>query len=179
MGRGGLGGCRGRGGGEGKAAAHAGLLSPNVQGFLMKMSTLLGIFQAPDVDLPLPASPTPPSLAQTASRRDADTKNCSLAGAGARRRAVVSTCSRPRASAQPAWEPPQPPSPRHRGPGPLAAWVPCVHLRGARGTGGEAPRAPEAVLGALLEKQKIDLFGVWLRRGVCSLPQPSPWQQSG
>lgn len=52
--------------GEGKASAHAGLFYPNVQGFLMKMSTLLGIFQDRDVDLPLPASPTPPSLAQTA-----------------------------------------------------------------------------------------------------------------
>lgn len=52
---------------EEKAAAHSGSFSQSVQGFLMKMSTLLGIFQDPDVDLLLPASPTRPSLAQTVS----------------------------------------------------------------------------------------------------------------
>ena len=45
---------------EGKAAGQADLFSPNVRGFLMKMSTLLGIFQDPDADLPLPASPPHP-----------------------------------------------------------------------------------------------------------------------
>lgn len=53
----------GRAGGrgpEGKAAGQADLFSPNVRGFLMKMSTLLGIFQDPDADLPLPASPPHP-----------------------------------------------------------------------------------------------------------------------
>lgn len=62
-------------GGEGRGAAQADLLSPNVQGFLMKMSTLVGIFQDPDADLLLPVSPTPPSLAHTASQA-ADTKSC-------------------------------------------------------------------------------------------------------
>lgn len=52
---------------EGKATAQADLFSPNVQGFLMKLSTLLGIFQDAAADLSFPASPTPPSLAQTAS----------------------------------------------------------------------------------------------------------------
>lgn len=52
---------------EGKATVQADLFSPNVRGFLMKLSTLLGIFQDTDADLSLPASPTPPSLAQTAS----------------------------------------------------------------------------------------------------------------
>lgn len=62
---------------EGKATAQADVFSPNVPEFLMKPSTFLGIFQDPDADLRLLASPTPPSLAQTASG-DADTKNCSL-----------------------------------------------------------------------------------------------------
>lgn len=54
------GGQRRRGAGKGKASELAGLFSPNVQGFLMKMSTLLGIFQDPDVDLPLASGSPPP-----------------------------------------------------------------------------------------------------------------------
>lgn len=78
MGRGG--GQRRRGAGKGKASELAALFSPNVQGFLMKMSTLLGIFQDPDVDLPLASGfPHPTQSSADGERRDADTKSCSLA----------------------------------------------------------------------------------------------------
>lgn len=76
-------------------------------------------------------------------------------------------------------------SPGHRGPcppltpHPPTSWCPCKHLWSACGASWEGTQGPQAVSGALLEKQKIDIFGVWLRRGVCNSPLPSPWQRSG
>lgn len=119
-----------RGAWEGKASAHAGLFSPNVQGLLMKMSTLLGIFQDPDVDLPLPASPTPPSLAQTARaerRRHKERQPCARPERE-RERAVVSTCSRPRAPCTASRAPPAP-HPPVLGTEARAAWRPGLLVR--------------------------------------------------
>lgn len=84
----------GEGAGQGGVgAACTGLFSPNGQGFIMKMSALVGIFQNPDADLLLPASPTPPSLVQTESG-DSDTKDCSPAAQAPTGKAGVagSTC---------------------------------------------------------------------------------------
>lgn len=90
---------------QGKATAQADLFSPNVQGSLVKMSTLLGIFQDSDADSPLSGHPTPPSLRQTRaeSRTQRTAALCWLRRGRARQhlpallRGLSAACQRPRA----------------------------------------------------------------------------------
>lgn len=57
--------------GDGKATARADLFFPNERRSVMKMSTLVGIFQDPDADLSLPASPHP---TQSSADREQETQ---------------------------------------------------------------------------------------------------------